>query len=90
MFWFKGCPRCAGDLYKDVDQYGPFVTCAQCGFNKDVPTDSLASVNLNAKPVPSPDVPRWEGGKRRRLSHGGRHFTRTLALIDDSTSKTSV
>ena len=36
MFWFKHCPRCTGDLFEDQDQYGPFITCMQCGFTKDV------------------------------------------------------
>ena len=40
MFWFKGCPKCAGDLYMSDDSYGPFVACAQCGFQKDVPEET--------------------------------------------------
>lgn len=88
MIWFKGCPRCTGDLYRDKDQYGPFVTCAQCGFNKDVPTDGAGLLVISAEPVPAPEIPRWEGGKRRRISHGGRHFTRAVAVIEDPTAKT--
>ncbi len=79
MFWFKGCPRCNGDLYRDRDQYGDFVTCAQCGFSKDLPQSTTGLLMITADPVPAPSVPRWESGKRRRVSHGGRHFTRTLA-----------
>ena len=30
MFWFKGCPRCHGDLYSDADVYGSYVACLQC------------------------------------------------------------
>ena len=30
MFWFKACPRCNGDLYRESDAYGPYVTCLQC------------------------------------------------------------
>ncbi len=30
MFWFKGCPKCHGDLYRDNDSYGPYVACLQC------------------------------------------------------------
>ncbi len=31
MFWLKGCPKCGGDLYKQVDQFGVYVACLQCG-----------------------------------------------------------
>jgi len=30
MFWFKGCPKCHGDLYRDTDLYGSYVACFQC------------------------------------------------------------
>ena len=31
MFWFKSCPKCHGDLHRDLDEYGTFVSCLQCG-----------------------------------------------------------
>ena len=31
MFWFKSCPKCHGDLHRDLDVYGTFITCVQCG-----------------------------------------------------------
>ena len=31
MFWFKACPKCNGDLYRDSDSYGTYVACLQCG-----------------------------------------------------------
>lgn len=31
MFWLKSCPKCDGDLYGDRDQYGPYISCVQCG-----------------------------------------------------------
>lgn len=31
MFWFKSCPKCQGDLYRDTDQFGVFISCVQCG-----------------------------------------------------------
>ena len=37
MFWLKNCPRCSGDLYEETDIYGPYISCVQCGFNKDIP-----------------------------------------------------
>ena len=30
MFWFKSCPKCQGDLYRDTDSYGSYVACIQC------------------------------------------------------------
>ena len=89
MFWFKWCPRCSGDLYADYDQYGPYVTCAQCGFNKDLPQNDEERIVITAEPVPAPVVPELKGGKRRRLSHGGRHFARTLAMAKRSAAETA-
>ncbi|HJN87866.1 MAG: hypothetical protein QF714_08730 [Dehalococcoidia bacterium] len=78
MFWFRQCPRCSGDIYVDRDQYGPYITCIQCGFSRDVPNVSEGPTVISAEPVPVPVVPREEGGRRRRISHGGRHFAKTL------------
>ena len=30
MFWLKACPKCHGDLYKEIDIYGPYIACMQC------------------------------------------------------------
>ena len=81
MFWFKGCPRCSGDLFEDRDQYGPFVTCVQCGFSKDVMKKLEEPLRISLEPLPPPVVPKAEGGKRRRLSHGGRHFSRAVSRL---------
>ena len=32
MLYLKGCPRCAGDIYADRDEYGAYRQCLQCGF----------------------------------------------------------
>lgn len=87
MFWFKGCPRCTGDLYEDRDQYGPFITCVQCGFSKDIMEKLEAPLNINPDPLPTPVAPQSEGGKRRRLSHGGRHFSRSLGRGGDTPNR---
>ena len=83
MFWFKLCPRCSGDLLEDRDQYGYFVTCMQCGFHKDVPADLEGPFAISAEPLAAPVAPQSNGAKRRRISHGGRHFTRTFAFDAD-------
>jgi hypothetical protein len=84
MFWFKKCPRCSGDLYEEEDQYGSFVTCMQCGFSKDIHNKLTDPGSISLAPVPTPTVPKFEGGKRRRISHGGRHFARTFSRLDNS------
>ena len=48
MFWFKSCPRCHGDLYRDSDSYGTYIACLQCGHY-------LTQVE-EAKVVPSTDT----------------------------------
>ena len=30
MFWFKSCPKCHGDLYRESDTYGTYIACMQC------------------------------------------------------------
>jgi len=64
MIWFKGCPRCSGDLFHDRDQYGQLVTCVQCGFSKDLTQKSSEPIRFVTEPVPVPTVPQWEGGGR--------------------------
>ncbi len=80
MFWFKLCPRCNGDLFEDRDQYGSYITCMQCGFSKDVPTDQKSTLVVSSEPVPVPMAPQSDGSKRRRISHGGRHFSKTFEV----------
>ena len=36
MLMLKGCPRCKGDLYLHRDHDGPFLSCMQCGYIKDL------------------------------------------------------
>ncbi len=31
MLLFKSCPRCHGDLIQQIDQYGSYFACVQCG-----------------------------------------------------------
>ncbi|PKB81123.1 MAG: hypothetical protein BZY88_07100 [SAR202 cluster bacterium Io17-Chloro-G9] len=89
MFWLKLCPRCSGDLYTDYDQYGPYITCAQCGFSKDLPQDGEEPIVITAEPVPAPVITQAQGEKRRRMSHGGRHFARTLAMAKRTSTESA-
>ena len=87
MFWLKECPRCSGDLYKDHDQYGSFVTCMQCGLTRDVSRRVGGTLEISAEPALAPTLPKWEGGKRRRISHGGRHVARTFTFEEASSAE---
>lgn len=31
MFWLRSCPRCQGDFYQDLDPFGYYLRCLQCG-----------------------------------------------------------
>ena len=46
MIYFKGCPRCRGDMYLTSDQYGRYVECLQCGYEVDA-QDGLLGLNLS-------------------------------------------
>ena len=44
MMYFKGCPKCDGDLYAGEDIHGQYVSCIQCGYLRDeTPVDSMES-----------------------------------------------
>jgi hypothetical protein len=50
VIWFKYCPKCSGDVYRDKDLYGPFIACIQCGQTTDLQKDGTAMKPLTAKP----------------------------------------
>ncbi len=31
-YWLRECPRCRGDLREELDQFGPYISCVQCGY----------------------------------------------------------
>ena len=80
MYWLKGCPRCCGDLHFSNDQYGPFVSCMQCGLNRQVYSEPGEPLLIAAEPSLPLPLPQWQGNKRRRLSRGGRHLDKTLSI----------
>ena len=45
---FNACPKCSGDLEFRRDIYGMFVSCLQCGLQKDL--DAPNQVTEWAKP----------------------------------------
>jgi len=36
VLYLKACPRCKGDLAENVDMYGPYRECLQCGYMVDL------------------------------------------------------
>ena len=38
----KSCPKCAGDVRVDRDQYGWFEQCIQCGYIRDLEPITIA------------------------------------------------
>ena len=65
MFWFKQCPRCTGDLVRESDQYGDFVSCMQCGMCKDVRGSEFDPSQISLEPVAAPTVPPAEAGVQK-------------------------
>ena len=39
---FNACPKCSGDMELRRDVYGMFVSCLQCGLQKDLDAPSQA------------------------------------------------
>lgn len=36
MFYLNACPRCKGALVLDIDPFGGYISCLQCGFLRDI------------------------------------------------------
>lgn len=41
MMYFKGCPKCQGDLYLGEDIHGQYLSCIQCGHLSDLTVDGV-------------------------------------------------
>jgi hypothetical protein len=39
MIYLKECPKCKGDLNTREDVDGQFLSCIQCGYMKDLPSE---------------------------------------------------
>lgn len=37
MIWFKGCPKCKGELEDNKDMFGYYIHCLQCGYHLSEP-----------------------------------------------------
>ena len=56
---FNACPKCRGDLQVRRDTYGMFVSCLQCGLQRDLdaplpavsPADATAAARQPCRPA---------------------------------------
>ena len=59
---FNACPKCRGDLQVRRDTYGMFVSCLQCGLQRDLdaplPAVSPADAPINAEVATPPATRR--------------------------------
>ena len=63
MIYFKSCGRCRGDVRLDSDNYGWFLQCLQCGFQRNLPaglTSAPVYATARVEPVQRPRTPRQE------------------------------
>ena len=44
MIYFRGCPKCHGDLYLNEDSFGKFLNCLQCGYMRDLVEGAEAAI----------------------------------------------
>ena len=50
---FHACPKCRGDLEVRRDIYGMFITCLQCGLQRDLDAPNQAIEFANPEPTPA-------------------------------------
>ena len=53
---FRACPKCRGDLELRRDIYGMFLSCLQCGLQRDL--DAPAPAVEVAEPEPAATAPK--------------------------------
>ena len=51
MTFFKGCPKCHGDIVERDDVFGKYLICLQCGFLTD-----LADLSDETQDTPERDA----------------------------------
>ena len=56
---FNACPKCSGDLEIRRDVYGMFVSCLQCGLQRDLDAP-VAGVELDKRQPTAAPAPRQE------------------------------
>lgn len=56
---FNACPKCSGDLEIRRDVYGMFVSCLQCGLQRDLDAP-VAGVELDKRESDAARAPHQE------------------------------
>ncbi len=62
---FNACPKCSGDLEFRRDVYGMFVSCLQCGLQKDLDAPNQAMEWV--KPAQSTSTATKRAGQKELL-----------------------
>ncbi len=62
---FNACPKCSGDLEVRRDIYGMFVSCLQCGLQKDLDAPNQA-IEM-AKKAPSTSTATKRAARKELL-----------------------
>jgi len=53
MIFFKGCPRCHGDIVEKDDLFGWYLSCIQCGCQREV-EEKYRQVRNKPEPLKEP------------------------------------
>ena len=57
MLYFKGCPRCSGDLMEEDDVFGPYTLCINCGYVMYPKAESGGHLAKSSGPAIVEDLP---------------------------------
>ncbi len=64
MIYFKGCPKCHGDLLVREDVHGQYVSCIQCGYLRDLPVEAAQATAWETLVI---DAPKTVKKSRRKV-----------------------
>ena len=64
------CPRCQGHLRKESDKYGPYATCIQCGYEKDLPIVQSKGIESDQLVEGATITLNYVGGRKRANRFG--------------------
>jgi len=65
MWKAKGCPKCGGDIFLDIDEHIWFDHCLQCGYIR--PSSDIECPQCGCDIV----IDKYGGSKRYQCSHCG-------------------
>ena len=72
MMYLKECPKCHGDLISGEDVDGKFLSCIQCGYMRELPSepqvDNAPYMNGETLVIDAPKVSRKRQEKAREAA----------------------